>query len=239
VRLLPFYAVYRALVRAKVDAIAAAQSASGSAHYRERLRNRVQAAIEWIDKPPPTLLLMHGLSGSGKSWLSERLVPALPALRIRSDLERKRMTGNNTGPVAFRQGIYTPEVSHRTYARLVECAESCLQAGFNVVVDAASLDAAERELVRGIAMRLRAGFRIISCEADTGTLLERVRDRAREGKDPSDAGAAVLEAQLRSVRPIAAAEEPHVIRSDTRDPDVVGRVISALRARVTQPADAR
>jgi predicted kinase len=229
VRLLPFYAVYRALVRAKVDAIAAAQSAGRSAHYEERLRDRVRAALEWIDRRRPTLVLMHGLSGSGKSWLSERLVPAFPALRIRSDLERKRLTSTAAGPASWRQGIYAPEVSHRTYARLVECAESCLQAGFNVVVDAASLDPADRELVRGISTRLQTGFRIVSCQADTATLFERLRDRAREGKDPSDADVAVLQAQLRGVRPFTAAEEGHVITADTRERDVVERVVDALR----------
>ena len=57
---------------------------------RGRLRQRLRAAQTWTAPEQPTLILMHGASGSGKSWLSEHLVPTLRAVRVRSDLERKR-----------------------------------------------------------------------------------------------------------------------------------------------------
>jgi uncharacterized protein len=235
VRLLPFYAVYRALVRAKVDAIAAEQSPAHAAQFRDRLRRRIQAAIGWIERPRPALMLMHGLSGSGKSWLSEQLVAKLPALRIRSDLERKRLAGVRAGvsaAAALHSGIYAPEISHRTYARLAECAESCLQAGFNVIVDASFLEAADRELLRGLAMRLRIPFMIVSCEADPATLSARVQARAAQRNDPSDADHQVLKAQLDKPRAFTAAEQPDVIIVDTRDPGVLQHVAAAMYARM-------
>lgn len=230
VRLLPFYAVYRALVRAKVDAIAVEQSAHLAARYIERLRRRVRTAIELTRRPQPILLLMHGVSGSGKSWLSLQLVAPLPALRIRSDVERKRVLGTAPAPAGFKHGNYAPEMSHRVYARLVECAESCLQAGFNVIVDAAFLDATDRELFTGLADRMRITCAFIACHADSTTLQNRVADRCRRGDDASEADQSVLTAQLRDFEPLGEEQRRPIIPADTRDGDVVARVVDAVRA---------
>ena len=69
VRLLPFYAVYRALVRAMVDSIGVEQDRRHGAEFRQRLRMRVRTAAAFIGAPAPTLFIMHGVSGSGKSFL--------------------------------------------------------------------------------------------------------------------------------------------------------------------------
>jgi hypothetical protein len=169
--------------------------------------------------------------------LSERLVAALPALRIRSDLERKRLAGpavDRSGAAGIKQGLYAPEISHRTYARLVECAESCLQAGFTVIVDAAFLDPADRELFLGLAEQLRIARIVVSCQADSATLVSRVQERTLEGKDPSDANRAVVEAQLRDIKPFAADEARDVITVDTRNPTVVRDVVAAVQSRLSR-----
>jgi aminoglycoside phosphotransferase family enzyme/predicted kinase len=231
-QLLPFYAVYRALVRAKVDAITAAQSAQRSAEFHDRLQQRVRTAMHWTRLPQPVLILMHGPSGSGKSWLSEQMIDALPALRIRSDLERKRLAGlsiSASATSAPNAGIYIPEMSHRTYARLLECAESCLQTGFHTIVDAAFLEGTDRELFHGLAARLRLPLLIVACQADAATLSARVQARVASGKDPSDADQRVLEAQLRNLAPFEAAEQPAVIAVDTREADVIQRIVGAVR----------
>jgi len=89
----------------------------------------------------PTLFIMHGVSGSGKSWMSEKLVPRLGAIRIRSDVERKRLADVSPSLLkendGYEEGLYTPALSHRTYARLLECADGCLKGGFDTIVDAA------------------------------------------------------------------------------------------------------
>lgn len=231
VRLLPFYAVYRALVRAKVDAYAAEQLPARAADFRERLERRLHAALYWTEPRDPVLVIMHGASGSGKSWLSERLVPTLHAIRIRSDLERKRLAGipGRSAPANVGQGIYTSAFSHRVYGRLADCAEICLRAGCNVIVDAAFLDAADRELFQGIAARLRVGYLIVACQADAAVLTKRIEERTRLGHDPSDATTSVLAEQLSSIRPFTSREQPHVISVDTRDGDAVQSVKARLR----------
>lgn len=230
VRLLPFYAVYRALVRAKVDAVVVAQSPHLSHQYIDRMQRRIHTAIELTQRQQPILLLMHGVSGSGKSWLSEQLVAPLPALRIRSDVERKRLLGASPAPAGFKRDNYAPEMSHRVYARLVECAESCLQAGFNVIVDAAFLDAADRELFTGLADRMLVTCAFVSCHADATTLLDRVATRAERGDDASEADRSVLGAQSRDFEPLDPHQNRPIIQVDTRNADAIDKAVAAVRA---------
>jgi hypothetical protein len=169
IRLLRFYAVHRALVRATIDALGAERVPARATEYRERLRRRVRSAAHWMSPGEPSLIVMHGPPGSGKSRLSERLVPALQAVRIRSDLERRRLAGIGAPKflaAAFRHGIHSPGFNRRTYSRLLDCAENCLSAGFNVVVDAAFPDAADRESFQALARRLRTHYLIVSCQLD-------------------------------------------------------------------------
>jgi len=236
IRLLPFYAVYRALVRAMVDALGAEQRPAQHQELFERLQCRVRTAADFMQPKSPSLCIMHGPSGSGKSWLSERLVPLIPALRIRSDLERKRLARTNPGNVqgaAFRQGKYSAEMTRRTYARLAVCAESCLLAGVNTIVDAAFLDREDRRRFQELATRLSVGFVIASCEAGEAELARRIAAR-RTQNDPSDADPAVLDQQLRHLEPLSADEQAHVIHVDSL-PDAPSKALSALQARVGKP----
>jgi uncharacterized protein len=234
-RVLPFYAAYRALVRAKVDALAAEQLPAQAAESHQRLQRRIRAAMTWTTPRQPMLMLMHGASGSGKSWLSRQLVPALGAIRIRSDLERKRLAGIETGrPAAarVREGIYSPHFSHRTYGRMADCAEICLRAGFDVVVDAAFLEATDRELFSGLAERAGARRVIVSCQAERTTLAERILERSAGRSDPSDATLNVLDMQLRDLKPFDLSEQPDVVAVDTGKADALATVVAAIRARL-------
>lgn len=232
VSLLHFYAVHRALVRAKVDAIIAQQNPERASQCQERMHRRIQAAMQWSTATrAPALVLMHGLSGSGKSWLSERLIPALPALRVRSDLERKRTARSQQHvppPRTAVENMYSVAWSRRTYDRLAQCAESCLRAGVNCIVDATFLDWAERSLFQNLAERLRARYLIVSCEADPGTLARRIVERSRAHMDASDADLIVLNSQMRRTAPFALQERAHVLTIETTHPQAVERVQAVL-----------
>jgi predicted kinase len=139
---------------------------------------------------------MHGLSGSGKSHLARRLAPLLPAAWVRSDLERKRLHGLEplaSAAANIGAGLYDAASSERTYARLAQIARTALDAGISLVVDAAFLEAERREEFARLALERGARPLVLACEAPAEVLRRRVAARR---DDPSDAGLAVLEAQL-------------------------------------------
>jgi uncharacterized protein len=224
VAVLGWYLVYRHLVRAKIDGIRLAQPdlrPGEAARLRDRLSAHLEMAVRHAQPRAPRLVLMHGLSGSGKSRLAGRLAPRLPAVWVRSDLERKRLHGRDpmaAAPAEFGGGLYDAAASERTYARLAEIAGTALRAGFSVIVDAAFLDPALRARFISLARRHGARPAVLACEAPPDILRERI---AKRRNDPSDAGTAVLEAQLARPSRLAAGEAPCRIVVDTRrDPDV-------------------
>ncbi len=238
VRLLPFYAVYRALVRAMVDSIGAERDLAHREEFRRRLRMRVNTAAEFVSAPRPTLFIMHGPSGSGKSFLSERLAAQLGAVRLRSDLERKRLAGTQAAAPAggFEQGIYSPEFSRRTYTRLLECAESCLRGGVNVIVDAAFLNGEDRRLFHELALQQGVQFIIVSCEAGRQVLAERIGMRQQARIDPSDADLAVLDRQLEDLQPLRPEERLHSVGVDTGRELAYEKTLAAISDRTARAA---
>jgi predicted kinase len=207
---LPYYQVYRAMVRAKVAAILAAQHGGDLSVCREYL----DLADRLAHDRRPALILMHGVSGSGKTWHSQKLLEGLGAVRLRSDVERKRLFGlaPHESSAAVPGGIYTREAGERTLARLLELARGLLAAGFPVIVDATFLKRDWRDPFAALADELRVPWHIAAAEADPAVLRERVARRQREGRDASEAGLDVLEAQLASLEPFADHERPHVLR---------------------------
>jgi hypothetical protein len=234
--LLPYFEVYRALVRAKVAALRALQEPAGSAEREAECATSaryLQWALARTRRAPPSLLLTCGLSGSGKTWIARALAAPLHALHVRSDVERKRLAG--LGPLEDSRspadgGIYTPEFTARTYARLHECAEDALRGGESVIVDAAFLKREERRRVLALAKELSVPAAILHCEAPPAVLRERVTSRGRSGHDPSEAGLAILERQPGFWEAFGDDERPHVVAVDTASPAAVSSSLESLRA---------
>lgn len=205
-RLLRFYQVYRAMVRAKVASIRLAQGLEGAERARvlAAYQGYADLAERYTRRPRPAVLITHGVSGSGKSTAALALVEALGAIQVRSDVERKRLFGLAAGARSrstLGAGLYTAEATQRTYARLLELAEDIVTAGFAVIVDATFLTRAQREPFATLAARLGVPFGILACSAEPAELRRRVERRLADGADPSEASLEVLEAQLRCVEP--------------------------------------
>ena len=219
-RVLRYYLVYRALVRAKVSCLRAHQAGVAAQEKREvehEYRRHLQLAERLATPAHPALLVMHGLSGSGKTTIAQSLLEALGAVRLRSDLERKRLYGLEAlarSGSGLDAGLYAPEASARTYARLAELARAVLDAGFPVIVDAAFLRRSERARFAALAHDAGASFLIASCEAAPATLRARVASRARDALDASEAGLAVLEHQFASAEPLATEELAYAMQLD-------------------------
>ena len=139
-----------------------------------------------------------------------QLLERLGAIRIRSDVERKRLFGLgplDTSDSALNQGIYTPAASTQTYERLHELAEQILAAGYPVLVDATFLEPAPRRLFHALARQHRVPFVLLTCQAEPAVLRARVTQR-HSGDDATEADIAVLEQQLASYNPPSEDEKP-------------------------------
>jgi predicted kinase len=175
---------------------------------------------------------MHGLSGSGKTWLSERLMAALPAIRVRSDIERKRLFGLDEtadSDSGIGSGIYSPSASTETYERLFTLADSLLAEGHHVILDAAFLKKKQRVFARSVASSLGVESVLVCAEAPEDELRSRIEERAKQKDEASEADLAVLEHQLASVAPIGRNEA--AISVDTNLDIDVEDLVAAVLAR--------
>jgi len=214
-----FYLVYRCMVRAVVTAIRQRQGgAQPDDSARPDAGSYVNLAAELVDTPPARLFLMHGFSGSGKTWRSTRMVADLPALRVRSDLERKRLpvlAASQKVAGRIGSGLYEAEVTDRTYRTLARYCETGLRAGFDMIADATFLQRRFRAQFTALAESLGVSVSIVDCDAAVETLRERIRNRLAQHRDPSDADLAVLDHQLGHHDPLDEAERALVVELST------------------------
>jgi len=231
---LRFYLVYRAMVRAKVASLRARQILADDVQ-QQRLHSELQAylqlAQQYSQPGSARLMITHGVSGTGKTHGTQVLVEHQAVIRIRSDVERKRMLGfgplQSTDP-ARAEIVYSTETTQQTYSRLRNVAGTMLQAGHSVVVDAAFLKRGQRDSFRALADEHAVPFRILDFRASAQTLEDRVSRRLQEGTDASEADLAVLAEQLRKQEPLQEDERAHVIEVDSESE----RATELLRAAV-------
>lgn len=235
---LRFYLAYRALVRAKVHLLRSRQARgdpSGRARLLGAFREYVELAARYAAPARPALIVAHGLSGSGKTTATQPLLETIGAMRLRSDIERKRLHG--LAPLAASGspvggGIYTREATAATYRRLDALARDILKAGFSVIVDAAFLRRTEREAFRAVAEQCDALFLILDFHAPLDVLRARVVARRAAGSDASEAGLDVLERQIGLREPLTPAEMAVAVAVDgTRavTPDIWHGVMERLK----------
>jgi len=234
--LLRFYKVYRAMVRAKVAALRLMQEQPDSTEHKltyQEFYQYLQLAEQFIRPTAPCLLINHGLSGSGKSYSTRIILEKYPAIQIRSDVERKRLFGLNkeaNKQDEIEKGIYTAEATNKTYDRLVDIARCLLVEGFSVVVDAANLKPTQRQLFIELAKSLHVPYFILNYQASVDTLRQRVKKRADQSKDVSDATLKVLDYQLETYEPLLSEEKPFAIDIDTSEAIDVDKIIKHIHA---------
>jgi aminoglycoside phosphotransferase family enzyme/predicted kinase len=205
-KVLRWYLVYLAMVRAKVAALREYQldgDRQAKRVSRAEVARYTRLAHEFATASQSTeLWITHGLSGSGKSTESLRVIQSLGAMRVRSDIERNRMFGS---------GHYDATATQATYQRLLELAEIILDAGYKAIVDATFLKHDQRALFHKLAQRKGIPFRILDCRADLTTLRTRIEKRLAQGQDPSEANPGVLEKQLQAYEPLDDSELSYAV----------------------------
>ena len=224
-QVLQYYRVYRALVRARVAGLRLAQvegevgGDKRAASLREVLRY-LALALRFTEPRTVELWLAHGFSGAGKSTQSQALIAERGVVRVRADVERKRLFGlaPQASSAAVPGGIYTAEASQRTHEALAQAARWALGAGHTVLVDATFLNPAMRQRFMALAAQAQVRCRILSFEAPLAVLRERVRSRQLAGGDASEASVQVLESQWAAAQPLSPAEEALTVHVDTTRP---------------------
>lgn len=220
---LRFYLVYRAMVRAKVAVLRAGQVDTGEAKIAllGEYRSHVELAGHYARSARGAIVITHGVSGCGKTTRSQALLELCGAVRIRTDVERKRMNRVDTAqpnPSGVEAGLYAAEMTARTYAVALVHARIVATAGYIAIVDAAFLKRRQRDLFRSLAAELHVPFVVVAFSASEATLRQRIVDRLRSGDDASDATLAVLEHQLRTREPLAASELADAMSYDADAP---------------------
>jgi aminoglycoside phosphotransferase family enzyme/predicted kinase len=234
---LRYYVVYRALVRAKIACLRARQLPSGpkrDAMNRE-FHDYVALAERASRSASAAVVITHGFSGSGKTTVAQALLETLGAVRLRSDVQRKRLFGSAPGAAGtsgLAAGRYAPDATRATYLRLADLARTVVASGRIALVDATCLARWQRDLFRELAASLRVPLVIVDCAAPEALLRQRIEARRAAGTDPSEADVAVLAAQLAAADPLGDDEIPLTLRVDATDAGATA--MAALSGRILE-----
>ncbi len=225
VGVLRFYLAYRAAVRAKIAAIRASQSGIDSDVRKQHLQacsTHLALALQCLSDRKSALIITHGLPGSGKTTFAQYVIEQLGAVRIRSDIERKRLFGLGAMEDSRQldEDIYSQKATTCTYSRLLCLARDLQTMGQRVVVDAAFLRAEERAQFHSLAHEMSVPFVIATLAAPEKTLRARIRKRRH---DASEADVDVLEKLQAVQQQLTAQELESAVRFSTAEPPQSGR----------------
>lgn len=235
VEVLNLYKAYRAVVRAKVSLFRLFQEQDPVQRrvILRQYRSYTNLAESYSAIPSRFLAITHGVSAVGKSQVALRLVEALGVIRLRADVERKRMHGEqDTQTNDLNTGIYSASASEATYQRLYALAGQALNAGFSVVIDATFLKQQYRQAAWQVAESTGVPFLILDCQAPEAVIEQWLTQRQTEGGDPSDATLEVVQAQQASREPLTESEQLLSRRVDTPDAGSLDQLVAAIRQRL-------
>lgn len=220
--ILPFYKCYRAYVRGKVEGFQLDQPEIDDAQKEQA----TAAAGRYFDlahayatqAASPSLIITIGASGSGKSHLANALAAHLGAAVYSSDVVRKQLLGIDPSERRIEpidSGIYSPEVTERTYQALIDSAQPWLERGVSVVLDASYLQQTPRLAAVQLARQSNVRFLALECEASETVIRGRLADRGNEDQATSDGRWEVYEAQQKRREPTTELPQESRIAIDT------------------------
>ncbi|WP_110670287.1 AAA family ATPase [Salinicola halophilus] len=235
VSLISFYKRHRALLRARIELVrdreAGAIDDLPEAEPLDVFRRYLAMAQDYSEFRFPYLILAVGVSGSGKSRFTEETVRRLGGVRIRSDVERKRLFDFTAEP-ADAETVYSEAATEKTYRRLAELAGTVLEAGLPACIDATCLLSEQRKRLRFEAEKRGLPVLMVSFEADPATLRARIVKRARRSGEPSEKSLAILDKQQARFEPFAEDESSYLVHLDTTAPDANLTLASLIQERM-------
>ena len=195
VEVLPLYLCRQAYVRAKVTSFLLDDTDIADVDKENAIVTAKQyydLAWQYTRLSPGKIILMAGLSGSGKSTIASKLAPRLNAIHIRSDAVRKHLADiplKQKAPI----DIYSQEWNRRTYEQLINLGILLAQQGFTIILDATYNRQQLRQQVITETVKQNISLAIIYCHAPKEILQQRLMNR---GQDISDATIEVLNRQI-------------------------------------------
>ncbi len=219
--LIDFYACYHAFARGKVISFELGEQEIDS-EEKERAARLARAYFHLahhyaVQKTSPFLVVMHGLSATGKSRIADRLADEMDFRIIRSDEVRKELAGVSPDEHrygGFNEGIYSGAMTERTYDALIDRARRLLADNRSVILDACFLQEEERARARTIAGETGSRFLIVAVTCPDDVVEERIGRRMKE-KSVSDGTFAVYLKQKSLQAPLTSREEREAVRVDT------------------------
>ncbi|MEM0982008.1 MAG: AAA family ATPase, partial [Cyanobacteria bacterium P01_H01_bin.58] len=214
-QVLPLYVSRQSYVRAKVTSFLLGDPSVSDA---DKQKAGAQAApyymLAWSYIQPQTgrLVVMSGLSGTGKSTVAQELSRQLGTVYIRSDAVRKHLA-----EISLTQrgddSLYTADMNRKTYDRLIQLGVLLANSGYTVILDAKFDRVATRQAAIAQAQRYQLPITIVHCTAPLDTLKQRVQER--QG-DIADATVAILSQQ--TLEPFTEKETSYLVTVDTTQP---------------------
>ena len=236
--LIAFHAAYRALVRAKVALLRAAQVPGASAEHGQQsahARDLISLAERFAWRARlPLVVVVCGVPASGKSHLARALSELSGLAHLSSDVIRKRLAGLGTTERAPGE-TYSEQWNERTYAELGGRASSALQANGGAIVDATFRHRDDRlAFTASLSATSRTIF--IECQAPRHLLAERAAHREHDRHRVSDAGLAVVLREQRTWEPLdeVPASAHLTVRTDRPAEQVTADVLALLDRRLTE-----
>ena len=220
--LLNLYRVYFAMVRAKVnllrEPVASVEIQQTPAY--QAFSRYVALALKYTAKNPPFMALMHGIAGSGKSTIAAHAAEQFGAIRLRSDVERKRLFGlqPDDSSDAIQANIYSMAASENTFDQLTRLSREVIQSGLPCIVDATFLHRKVRKKFIALAEALGIPVLIMDCIASQSCIDERLRQRTRKKNDASEADIDIMRQQLADAQAFDSSEQPYVVSIDSEKP---------------------
>jgi aminoglycoside phosphotransferase family enzyme/predicted kinase len=213
----PLHRTFRAFVRGKVESIGAhameipaevraGLAASAAAYFRLAADYRTRVAA-------PCVVVMCGASGTGKSLVGATLATRIGAAYVSSDAVRKHLAGiplHASGAEAFREGMYSPEMTAHVYEEMGRRAAQHVALGRPVVLDATHAQSAHRRAAAEVARAAGVPALIVELRLTDDAALARIVNREHDPLRTSDATVDVYRRQVESFEPVSASEGTHL-----------------------------
>ncbi len=218
-----YYLAYRAMVRAKVSCLQLTQTDLSDTEIKQtqkKFQGYILLAKQYTVPRDTPLIITHGLSGSGKSTLTQILLEKLGAIRIRSDIERKRLFDLHSRSHAedhIKQNRYSEKSFQATYQHLTDMARLIISCGFPVIIDATFLKQSQRQRCQSLARQLQVPFIILDCQAPKHILQKRITHRLQQTNDASEADLHILDQQIITQEPLNENEKPWTLTLNHQD----------------------